>query len=126
MREAAAVLVIRDGLVLALKHATRGYCLPCGKVQPDEPTAVAACREAREETGYCVRVVAVTPFVGYDNDEFQVTTFLAADAIHVEPVDPREGAVEWVDPDVMLDSANRYHEYNRSVLLHFGLLNSKI
>ena len=55
---AAGGVVVDDGQVLVLHRGDRGEVrLPKGHVEPGESDEVAACREVREETGYCHAVV---------------------------------------------------------------------
>ena len=64
---AAAVLVIRDGLVLLVRRVNepfRGlWTLPAGFVNGGEDPAEAAARECLEETGLSVRVTRVYDIV---------------------------------------------------------------
>jgi len=45
-----------DCRVLLVRCADRSWSVPGGRVEPDEPLAVACARELREETGLEVRV----------------------------------------------------------------------
>jgi 8-oxo-dGTP pyrophosphatase MutT (NUDIX family) len=51
---ASAVVVGRRGTVLHLHRRMERWMQPGGHVEPDEEPAVAACREAEEETGLAV------------------------------------------------------------------------
>lgn len=70
---AVAVLVIRDGHVLALRRAAWKDAAPgvwealSGRIEPDEQPWEAAVREAREETGMAAAVEA-RPWTAYVAD----------------------------------------------------------
>jgi 8-oxo-dGTP diphosphatase len=46
------VIAFRDGEFLMVRHASRAWEMPGGKVNPGESPEEAAVREFREETGY--------------------------------------------------------------------------
>jgi 8-oxo-dGTP diphosphatase len=48
---AALVFPWSDGKVLICNIEDRGWCIPSGRVEPDESSIEAAAREAREEAG---------------------------------------------------------------------------
>lgn len=59
IRVRVALLIVRDGEILLVRHEKRGksyWLLPGGGVEYGETLQQAACREAREETGFEVRV----------------------------------------------------------------------
>jgi 8-oxo-dGTP pyrophosphatase MutT (NUDIX family) len=57
-----AVVVPRDGRLLLVEERVRGRLVinqPAGHLEPGETLQEAACREAREETGWEVRLTAL-------------------------------------------------------------------
>ncbi len=55
----AAIFNERGEILLMKRSDDRKWCLPCGWVEPNEPPAETAVREAREETGLHVEVVTL-------------------------------------------------------------------
>lgn len=110
---AAGVLVIRDGLVLALvRRDGRGIGLPCGKVEPGEQPGHAAVREAREEVGAEVVLVGQPFFAACGGTG--VSTWRADLVCLAPPTTPEEGEVVWVPPAAVC--AGPFGEYNRAAL----------
>ncbi len=117
MKNAACVLIIRDGLILAVsrKDDPNDFGLPGGKVDPNESFEQAAVRETMEETG-CVLENLNKVFEDQDGD-FKVVTF-QADCLG-EPYSKEEGKVKWVHPDLLL--AGSFGKYNKKLFAKIGL-----
>ena len=103
-REAAAVIVRRDGRVL-LNHRHRfitdawSWELPAGQIDEGESASEAAVRESVEETGWrpsgLRHLGSYNPLPGAVDQTFHV--FVADDAEFVSSADSDEtGRVEWV------------------------------
>ena len=148
MRVAAGVIVLRGAEILALRRSDRlrtgfadaarpgeaGPCdrlrtgfadavgLPCGHVEDGEAPELAAVREAEEETGLVVTLVAsAAPFVAIDPVGGKlVHTFLATivgGALRGEV--PGEGTPCWTTPAALV--AGPYGDYNRRAFDFFGI-----
>ncbi len=72
LKVGAGVLIERDGRLLLLRRAHApwpgAWNLPAGYVEVDEPPERAAVREAREETGLEVRIVALVDARFFEDD----------------------------------------------------------
>ena len=114
-RPRAAVLAVRDGRVLLVKHVKQGneyWLLPGGRLEPGEAEAAAAVREVSEETGYHVellnnsRPVAVVTSRDPSGVRYLNTIFLGQVAGRVKGWDSDpDGSVvqhEWVTWDDLL------------------------
>ena len=121
-RTAAAVLITEGPRVLAFqRYDVAGLSLPCGVLEPDEPAAKAAAREAAEETGFAVIIDEANPFVGFDTaGNTLVTTYRAkivGGALRQEA--PGEGQPVWAS--VREVAHGPYWHYNQRMLRHFGI-----
>ena len=115
---AAAVLLVRDGAVLAISrrdnHAAFG--LPCGKIEPGEQPKFAAVRELLEETGLSVSIMHMRHlYTGWDGAHV-VATYHATDP-GTEIVQTPEGVVTWAGWPTVLNGP--FGEYNRAVRAAF-------
>ena len=64
----AQCLVIREQKILMVKHRLDGqeyWCLPGGRIEPDESPAEAALRELREECNVSGKIILETSVVNY-------------------------------------------------------------
>ncbi|MET7688016.1 NUDIX domain-containing protein [Streptomyces sp. NPDC005483] len=99
----AGAVIVHAGRLLLIRRTTPVgsllWSLPSGKVEPGEPPAAAAAREALEEAGVTVKATAllgerVHPATGH-LVSYWACTLLAGTA---HPASPREVAeVAWVD-----------------------------
>lgn len=124
---AAGILATReDGYVLGFRREDdpSGVGLPCGGIEPGESPWQAAVRELVEETGYIAPPVHHGHYVAVDTvDNSEVHIFrvwLADDATPGTPGTPDEGEPVWVPVVDLLTS--KYADFNRRLLIHFGLL----
>lgn len=120
-KQAAGVLIVQDGNILAFERSDgRGYGLLCGDVDPNEPIALAACREAREEGGVLVELER-RPHTAINDTGRKVTIYLANIIGCVPITHPEEGTPTWVTPEFLL--ANTPWPINmRNILEHFGVI----
>lgn len=112
---ANVVVADEDGRILLIRRSDNGnYALPGGAMELGESLAAAAVREAKEETGYDVKVTGVVGIytnpghvVEYtSNGEVrqEFTVVLSASIIGGAPtVNDEATEVTWVDPAQMAD-----------------------
>lgn len=121
---AACVLIVRDGLVLAVsrKGDPTAFGLPAGTIEPGETAKAAAVRELQEETGFVVSdadlVLIYEGPVRAADDRGNVPTFRAPDP-GGEPRTSEEGAACWVDWETL--ARGPYAAYNAKVRSAAGL-----
>jgi 8-oxo-dGTP diphosphatase len=115
--DAACVLLIRDGKVLAVsrKYDHTKFGLPGGKVDPGETDIQAALRELKEETGIDVSPRHVTLlYRGPANRGKIAATYLVIRDNGQEPIEKSdEGIVRWTDWDTVI--AGPYGKYNQEI-----------
>lgn len=93
-------IIFQDGTYLMVKENPDGkdvYNLPAGHVDKDEQLEVAAIREAKEETGYDVRLIEQVGLY-HESAPQSVKHVYLAEIIAGEPL-PQEGeiiSVEWL------------------------------
>ena len=121
---AAGVLIVNaESLVLGFRRADKerkGVALPCGGVEAGETPAEAACREAREETGYEVALLQNAPFVAVEErDGVEVHVWMAKIVGGGSALTPHEGTPVWVEPRELLEGP--YGAFNGKMLDHFGI-----
>lgn len=112
--EADFVLVFawQGNSVLLAKIASRGWCVPSGKVEPGESAEAAAIRELQEETGAeatsCVRIGR---FLVEDGAGTKTGDAFVANGIKLGmiPAGSESQAVKFVD---LADLPNEYFEWN--------------
>jgi len=80
---AAGILIVCAGEILLLKRADDGdhggeWCLPGGKIEPDETSAQAACRETAEESGIVVPLGAIAEWTRTIDAKVDFTTYVAS------------------------------------------------
>jgi 8-oxo-dGTP pyrophosphatase MutT (NUDIX family) len=125
---AAGVLVqnpINSDLYLGFKRKKSegsGSSLPCGKSEEGETSDQTARRECKEETGWNVFLHMLTPYIGNNDDGFQVWIYSAdldEEFGRVLPKSADEGEMVWATAEELI--AGPYGEFNRQVFLHFGV-----
>lgn len=126
MTAAAGVLITKEEngktLVLAIRSRTssRGVNFPCGKIEPNEVSEVTAVRECYEETGFVVRLAPDSRAYRGVNEAGVTVTIYKAEIVCGNPLHTTdEGAVVWVDPCELTNSA--YAKYNINVLEYFKI-----
>jgi len=131
MREAGVMVVIKDGLILAVSRrndATK-FGLPGGKVEPGETPEVAAIRETFEETGIVVRscrkvYLREEPASSPDGEAFYSHAFYAT-SWEGEPVESEEGTVKWtLAQDLISKDTGAFPDYNWNTLCAVSMLYS--
>lgn len=121
MKQAACVLVIQDGEVLAVSrkndHTAMGF--PGGKVDDGESVVECAVRELREETGLVVDAFNLELiFQGTDAAQYEVASFLVKNYVPYRNGVPRSiecQRVEFVPWSELTSSTATWQGYNRLV-----------
>jgi 8-oxo-dGTP pyrophosphatase MutT (NUDIX family) len=122
MRNAAVMLIVKDGHILAIsrRNDKTKFGLPGGKVEPEETTDAAAIRETFEETG--VQVVKCNfiyrrdePRDKPEGEDFHTYCYYAIEWSG-EPHDSEEGEVKWLTAEELTSTAGAFPEYNRKTL----------
>lgn len=125
---AAGVLVrnpVNSDLYLGFKRSKSdgsGPSLPCGKSEDGETPDKTARRECKEETGWNVFFHMLNPYVGSNDDGFQVWIYSAdldEESGRALPKFSSEGEAVWITAEELV--AGPYGEFNRQVFLHFGV-----
>lgn len=128
MKLAAGVLVknpLEPTLFLGFKRKKSegsGSSLPCGKSEEGETPDQTARRECKEETGWNVFLHMLTPYIGNNDDGFQVWIYSAdldEEFGRVLPKSADEGEMVWATAQDLIDGP--YGEFNRQVLQNFGV-----
>lgn len=130
MRNAAVMLVIRDGLILSIsrRNDKTKYGLPGGKVdETDRSIAAAAVRETLEETSIHVILTEhiftrVEPKVSPDGEDFHTYCYYAL-AWEGEPHNSEEGEVKWLtQAELTSPEVGAFADYNRRTLDAFQVM----
>jgi 8-oxo-dGTP pyrophosphatase MutT (NUDIX family) len=122
MREAAVMLIVKNGLILSIsrRNDKTKFGLPGGKLDQHESPWEAAVRETQEETSVivhnCLQIFrreepAATP----DGLPFFTYCYYAFDWSG-EPVDSEEGVVKWLTVAELTGSVGAFPEYNRRTI----------
>lgn len=128
MRNAAVMLIIKDGKILAIsrRYDKTKFGLPGGKCEPDETPEQAAIRECEEETG--VKVSKCTfiyrrdePRDRPEGEDFHCYCFYAEEWSG-EPQTSEEGEVAWLDHIELCGEKAAFAEYNTRTLITFKTL----
>lgn len=116
----AIVLIMRDGLVLAVsrKNDHKDLGLPGGSVEPGETYEAAAIRETFEEVG--VQITQMMEVFDHPCRTHQAKTFKVG-AFVGEPRSMEGAAVLWVRPEQLLAPHCSFRVYNLALFQHLGL-----
>lgn len=124
IKRAGVMLVVKDGLILAIsrRHNKEIFGLPGGKFDEEFDLDVmdTAVRETQEETNVNVKEVAfiyerVELGDGPDGVDFYSTTYYAIDW-DGEPTTSEEGVVKWLTAKELTDTNAAFGDYNRNML----------
>lgn len=125
MRNAAVMLIIKDGLILAVsrRYDKTKFGLPGGKVESDETPEQAAMRETLEETGI---VVSKCEFIFLrdeprdrpEGEDFHAYCYYATDWSG-QPRDGEEGVVKWLTERELTLDKGAFADYNIRTLEAF-------
>lgn len=122
MRKAAVMLIIKDGLILAVsrRHDKTKFGLIGGKVDEGETDMEGAIREVEEETSLLVKdCVLVYERVelgdGPNGVDFYSRCYYATDWTG-EPCNSEEGEVKWLTAEEVCSTKAAFGDYNRKTL----------
>ena len=125
MRNAAVMLIIKDGKILAVsrRHNKAMFGLPGGKVEPDETPDQAALRETFEETGVKVSkcefiFLRDEPKDRPEGEDFHAYCYYATEW-EGEPHDSEEGIVTWLTEEELCGDKGAFADYNTRTLIVF-------
>lgn len=122
MREAGVMLIVQDGLILAVsrRYDSTKFGLPGGKLELLETPKEAAIRETYEETG--IKVTECTqiyrreePPDSIGGEYFYAYAFFATSWEGV-PHTSTEGLVKWISAKELTSSSGAFPDYNRATL----------
>ena len=123
MRQASVMIVVKDGLVLAVsrRYDTTKFGLPGGKVEPGESLEDAAKRETFEETGIVVKsckkiYMREEPPSHPGGEPFFAHAFLALDWEDSPLRQSDEGLVKWISWDELISPNGAFPKYNYDTL----------
>lgn len=124
MRNAVVVLVIKDGLILAIsrRNDKTKFGLPGGKVEETDPTMMfAARRETLEETSVQVGLLEhiftrVEPKERPEGEDFYTYCYYALNW-KGEPQNSEEGEVKWLtQAELTSPEIGAFYDYNSRTL----------
>lgn len=125
MRNAAVMLIIKDGLILAVsrRHDKTKFGLPGGKCEPDETPDQAAIRECWEETGVKVSQCEFIfrrdePRDRPEGEDFHCYCYYATEWSG-DAHDSEEGVVKWLTERELTLDKGAFADYNRRTLAVF-------
>lgn len=128
MRNAAVMLVIKDGRILAVsrRYDKTKFGLPGGKLEENETPELAAIRECFEETGIKVSKCNLIfrrdePRDLPEGEDFHTYCFYAEDWAG-EPHDSEEGVVAWLTEEEIISDKGPFADYNNRTLIVFKTL----
>src|SRR5579864_8999490 len=125
MRKAGIMLIIQDGLILAIsrRYNKMVFGLPGGSFDSslgDITPIDTACRETREETGLVVKQAhfiyqRVELGDGANQVDFESYCYYATQW-EGEPKDSEEGTVKWLTAEEVTSTKAAFGGYNRAML----------
>jgi 8-oxo-dGTP diphosphatase len=125
MRNAAVMLIVKDGLILAVsrRYDKTKFGLPGGKVEPEETPDQAAIRETLEETGVLVSkcefiFLRDEPRDRPEGEDFHAYCYYATEWSGT-PHDSEEGVVKWLTERELTVDKGAFADYNRRTLAVF-------
>jgi 8-oxo-dGTP pyrophosphatase MutT (NUDIX family) len=127
MKQAGVMLIVKDGLILAIsrRHNKEIFGLPGGKFDEgvDHNSMDTAIRETLEETGVqvskCVQVYQrVELGDGPNGVDFYSTTYYAMEW-EGDPTNSEEGEVKWLTAEELTSTKAAFGDYNRKMLNNF-------
>jgi ADP-ribose pyrophosphatase YjhB (NUDIX family) len=127
MKQAGVMLVVKDGLILAVSRRYNKdiFGLPGGKFDEgvDRNSMDTAVRETLEETGvqvkHCVQVYQrIEQGDGPQGVDFYSTTYYATE-YEGEPHTSEEGQVKWLTAEELTSTKAAFGDYNRHMLNNF-------
>lgn len=128
MRNAAVMLVVKDGKILSVsrRNDTTKFGLPGGKVEENETPAEAAIRETWEETGVKVSecefiFLRDEPRHAPEGEDFHAYCYYAL-KWEGEPRDSEEGTVTWLTEEDLIGDKGAFADYNNRTLIVFRTL----
>jgi 8-oxo-dGTP diphosphatase len=128
MREAAVMLVVKDGRILSIsrRYDKTKFGLPGGKVETSETPMAAAIRETEEETSIkvkdCIHIFQrYEPRDRPEGEDFQAHCYYALDW-HGAACNSEEGEVAWLTEEELCGTKAAFAEYNRNTLIVFKKL----
>lgn len=133
MKNAAVMLIIKDGLILSVSRKGDGtkYGLPGGKTEGSELPFTAAIRETLEETGVKVNYgmfvfQRVEPATKPDGEDFYAYCFYATEW-EGEPKNLEGTEVKWLTPaELTSPEHGAFHDYNTKTLEAFRKLYPRV
>lgn len=128
MRNAAVMLIIKDGKILAVsrRYDHTKFGLAGGKVEDGETPGMAAIRETYEETGVrvsdCIHIFTRDePKDRPEGEDFHTYCYYATEW-HGEPKDSEEGIVRWLTERELTGDMGAFADYNTRTLTAFRTL----
>jgi len=122
----AQCLIVREQKILMVKHRENDYeywCLPGGRIEPDELPSEAALRELREECNLTGRVVRAISIVKYSQNDISYTFFIDIDnQTPFMGYDPELAKESQILSEVKWMSLKEISERDRCFLWAAGLL----
>jgi 8-oxo-dGTP diphosphatase len=125
MRNAAVMLIVKEGRILAVsrRYDKTKFGLPGGKVEPEETPEQAAIRETLEETGIKVTkcqfiFLRDEPRDRPEGEDFHAYCYYATEW-EGQPHDSEEGHVEWLTERELIDDKGAFADYNTRTLAVF-------
>lgn len=122
MREAAVMVVIKDGLILSIsrRYDKTKFGLPGGKREKNETREAAAIRETLEETGVqvtkCTHIFTREEPKDRPEGEDFVCYCYYADEWNGEAINSEEGEVAWLTEKELTGSKAAFADYNTRTL----------